>query len=237
MEWDHIIHKYINHSLTSEEKKLFDRLYLEDESFRAEVEMINDLKQVVESNDRDNLKMIMAEAEEKLSISNTRRYVLLRKKWWIIIVALFIASIIGYYLMHSRSSSTQLYASYYKTPFNTYYPVTRDNSNVSPISKAFLAYEQKDFKKAEELLSNLSPNDEINFYRAISLGELGAFANAVEILNMIQTEDDLLQEDIWWYKGLYQLALSDKAGAITSFQNIKATTNPSRKPLVDQLLQ
>jgi hypothetical protein len=237
VDWNHIIHKYINRSLTSDEQQLFDKLYTENEEFKAEVKLIDDLHVVLESQDHDNLKEIMAEAEEEINNSNGQKAWFLSIKWWLFLVILLIALTLSFYFLQSRHSSPQLYASYYQTPANTHYPVLRGESDQSATSLAFLAYEQENYRKAEELLSSLTPTDKINFYHAISLGELGKFKNAINLLDSINSNDELLQEDVWWYKGLYQLAISDKTGAINSFNNMKPSTNPRRKKLVDTLLE
>ena len=234
-DWNHIIHKFINHSLTREDKIIFDQLYKENEDFRSEVEMITDIQVVIESNDYNNLKVIMEEAESEISIRDKQGFKRFLKKGWIIIIVLLIVLFAGYHLLKPKPSPSQLYASYYKAPANTFYPITRGNADISTISKAFLAYEQKDYRNAQQLLSTISPNDEINFYLAISTGELEEYEEAINLLNRINSKDPLLQEDVWWYKGLFHLAQSDKTAAMSSFQNIETTTNEERRQLLNEL--
>ena len=208
------IQKYLQNQLSEKEHSDFLSMMENDSAFKEEVQMISDLYQVNRKEELIHIRSVLEEAEgeieKKKSVKNIWKRLLLGFLLIAIIVSL-------YFISKGSPGETAIYASFYKTPTNTYFPVVRDGTTTNQaLFEAFLAYEQNNFKKASDLfieLSDYNSNPEIQYYNAISLIELGNEEEAKSKLEAITTEDDYLKDEILWYSALLALKMGQKEEA------------------------
>ncbi|WP_235298564.1 tetratricopeptide repeat protein [Portibacter marinus] len=158
--------------------------------------------------------------------STLRRAILI-----IIGILLLAASIIGYNLEKTKKSPEGIFAAHYEVYPNVYHPVTVGNSDL--MTRAFAAYENKNFKEAAELLEEriaTSSAIPLKFYQAIAYGEMGNLPLAIKNLENIRRFDSPYIAESYWYLGLYYTKLGNKDAAVKRLQEFyEHSDNPERK--------
>ena len=229
MDREIYIQKYLKNELSESEHKEFLLLLDNESGLKAEVDMLSDLYQVNKKEELNHIKSVLEEAENE---HEKKENVFRRRKGLFIGLLLVAIAVSVYFINKGSSNEVAIYASYYKTPINTYYPVTRNGSTSNQeLYDAFLSYEQKNFQKANDLfigLSDYAKNTEIQFYNAISLIELGNEVAAKVILEEITTGDDYLKDEISWYRALLAIKLGDKEEAKTILNVGNIDLKPSK---------
>ena len=72
MEREELIDKYLHSQLTAEEQNQFDELLANDISFKEDVDLLSNLKNVAGAEDRDDLRKQMANFEAKIAANDTK---------------------------------------------------------------------------------------------------------------------------------------------------------------------
>ena len=107
--------------------------------------------------------------------------------------------------------NTSLYDKYFETYPNVYQPVVRSTSQ-SMTDKAFMYYENKKYKEAQqsfELLLKSNPNPNIRFYYALSLLNDDKTEKAsTEFENLLDTNFEF-QPEVYWYYALAEIKLKN----------------------------
>jgi len=217
MEKENLINKYFAGTLTKEEQVTFDKLLAQDANFQEQLRFEEDVKAVVQSEQRQQLKQKLQKIENQLESTKP-----VKKSYWkplsiaASILLLFSAS---WFLYNSISpkSAEELYAANYEVYPNTVYTITRGDSQDDSLERqAFEAYEQNDLTSAIELFEELNAKsglDYVEFY----LGQVYMANNNVEkaldLFEKIITEESDFQIEALWYAALCQLKLDkpDKA--------------------------
>lgn len=119
--------------------------------------------------------------------------------------------------------------SYYRTFPNIVAPSVRGDAPDDYAGRAFLAYDNGDFERAEEYFARIeNPSPELLFYRAMSLMELHRYAEAARLLIQLRDEPELVLSDrdlriaLHWYLALVKLKLNDRDAAVIELNRIAA---------------
>ena len=200
-----LLSKYIQNTLTPEEKMEFDRLRSSDEKFNKDILFHNDLKKVTEDKDDDNFREMLSELEGNVT----------KKKnltWWYIAASALILLGITYFIGIKQSlSNDTLFAQYFEPYRNITQPVVRSDAQESIKEAAFHAYENGQFQKALNLFDQVLLNKEeanILFYKANVLLSLNQPKMAVPILQQDISVIDSFSEKRYWYLALSYLKLN-----------------------------
>ena len=198
---DYII-KYFEGTLTEAELKAFNTLLINDNDFKEEYEFQKELQDTLVLNDREQIKK---EIQNWDTVQNIGRF----KSWQIAASLIILIGTSLLFFFNSQSSSTEeLYASYFEPYRNIVQPIVRGEHKDDMQSKAFEAYESKDYENAilhfNEILKE-KPNATISFYKANALLQLDKANQAITILEANVKNPDTLQDRNLWYLALAYL--------------------------------
>jgi tetratricopeptide (TPR) repeat protein len=206
MKTEKLILKYINNTLSKEDKLVFDKLMETDKPFREEVTFHSNLKKVTEKKDDDDFKELISNIESKF-YTPKKNY----KKWYI--AAAIIALIgISYFFSTTFNSNEKLFTANFKPYRNIMQPVVRGDENDELKSQAFNAYENKNFEKAINLFDKIlvnNGNSSIQFYKANALLALDKVDEAIVLLKNDISIQDSFHEKRYWFLALAYLKKSD----------------------------
>lgn len=203
MDKETLIANYFSGKLTVEEKQEFERLLINDPEFKKQVSFEKKVKASIFKQNHNALKSDLKTIENNLS-----RKALLKKWYWIAAsVVIFIA--ISFTFFGNKKNNEALFAQYYTTAANTSHPIVRtENKAINKELKAYIAYENKDFKNAIPLFNEAYNNikkSELLFYKAICLLETNKTNEAISMFLKHQTFKDVLYSKSMWYLALTYL--------------------------------
>ena len=194
--------KYFEGTLSKVELKEFDTLLINDNDYKEEFEFQKELQETLVLNDREQLKK---EIQKWDTVNNKRRF----NSWQIAASLIILLGTSLLFLFNSQSSSMEeLYASNFEPYRNIMQPIVRGEHKDDIQSKAFEAYETKDYENAilhfNEILKE-EPNATISFYKANLLLQLNNTDEAITILEANVKNSDTLQDRNLWYLALAYL--------------------------------
>ena len=198
---DYII-KYFEGTLSNVALKEFNTLLANDSDFKEDFDFQKELQETLVLNDREQLKK---EIKNWNNVPNKRRF----NPWQIAASLVILLGTSLLFFFNSQSSSTEeLYASNFEPYRNIVQPIVRGEHKDDLQSKAFEAYETKDYKNAilhfNEILKE-KPNATISFYKANALMQLNKTNEAILILETNVKNSDTLQDRNLWYLALAYL--------------------------------
>jgi len=215
MDKNLLIEKYLQGVLSEKEQILFDKLLMDDSSFKNEVSFQKNVKSSVIANDQENFKNLIAKIEK--SASRKRKKTLFSKKWLIAASVLFLFSIAFLLQNRQQYNSESLFKENFIPYKNVIYPIHRGVENNPKQDKklqAFLAYENGDYQKAVFLFSDLYQQTNESyylFYKANALLQLNKPNEAIPLLQShIQTQDTLKDKSKWYLALAYLKARNTK---------------------------
>jgi len=199
MDKEMLIQKYFENALSTEETVTFEILLVSDSEFAKDVAFQKQLKKAVTIEERKKLK-------EKLNSFESQKTS--GTKWWYAAASILVLVTISFWLYNQNPSTEKLYASYFESYPNVIEPVVRNGNNqvVSTKTKAFIAYESKDYSNAVIFFNDLidgTDDDYALFYKAISLMHINKFDEASSILKSTNWSDTYNSKALWY------LALSE----------------------------
>lgn len=232
MDKQELIAQYITRKLSHEAQKEFDHLMVTDTEFAEEVAFQDNLKAVIEKEERDTVKLELQgfEAEEK----STFKY-----KNWLVAASVIILLGLTTFLYFDNSIDTEkLYVENFEPYRNIVQPIVRGETNTDLRTKAFTAYETQNYDEAlkhfNEMLKE-NPDEIIAFYKANTLLKLNKTEEAISILeNNLKTKDSLDAKNNW-YLALAHLRLNDVENARTILANLNTTSSFKNKAVKDLL--
>lgn len=199
MEED-LIRRYFRGELSEAERVEVELRQLEDTEFASLMIQFEETRDGIRLAKKEALKDRLREIEsQKKSKSRIRQFA----------VAASIAVILGIggMLIFNRTvgSAEKLYAEYYEPYPNVYAPITRDGDSLSALDQAFANYEQGKYKEAlrgfdDEL--QLNDNQDVLFYKAITLIQLDQSKKAQNVLSSVRVNETRYQPQVLWYESL-----------------------------------
>jgi len=222
-----LIDKYFSNTLSPQEQMVFNDYIQNNEEFKSEFLFQKDLKEVITSNQREDLKKTLQGFEKDLQWKS--RVFNLPKKWLIAAsICLFLGLGFWYVKGNFFPSDKQLFVTNFHPYRNIVEPIERDSPKQTIKYKAFLAYENENYYKAINLFNSIkNQNDSfISFYKAMCYLSLDKPTEAIGLLLPIATSKKdngtfkNFHELSNWYLGLAYLKNNEKHKAISQFSII-----------------
>jgi len=212
-----IIEKYFDGILNPSEIAELEKQMESDMFIREEVnETISLIKGIREAG-RHEFKLKLIEAENQAGPLKIVPFKI-RKVWYYAaaVILIMVATGISYWLFSNPISAEKIYAEYY-TPYpNVIVPLTRDEKEPDSLKTAFKYYETANFQEAIHYFTLLNPSgtdENLLFYKAISLMSLNQPAEAKSILELLADKNTPLQKQVYYYLALTYLKTDNIHGA------------------------
>lgn len=233
MDKKELIALYFTKKLSQEAKTEFDHFMATDSEFAKEVKFQENLKIVIEKEERENVKEQLQGFEvEKNTMFNYT-------KWLAAASVIVLLGISSFWFFNNSIDPNKLYAENFEPYRNVVQPIVRGEIKTDLKTKAFTAYETKKYEEALHYFNELlkeNDNETIAFYKANTLLELDKTKEAVSIFKTNLKTTDSLDDKNNWYLALALLRLNNLEEA----KNILNTLNNSssfKKEQVKQLLK
>jgi tetratricopeptide (TPR) repeat protein len=238
MDKEQYIQNYILGKVSDSDKETFEKLLETDLEFKYAYEDHKDLTAATKLQEAKEIKSKLQELESK-NISQVDKKTGFSKAWYLAIASILL---VGFFLTtNTPTSGEDLYKSNFSIYPNTYQPITRGNSKNTSL-KAFVAYENSDFEKAElafEKLLQMEANPNIQFYYAMSLLSQSKYDMALtEFVKLNKTNYEYTSESTW-YTALIYLKQEDFKKAKESLERLNTLNSnfkmEERKELLEEL--
>ena len=206
MDKEELIAKHFIQKLSQEEQKEFDKLMDADPKFAKEVAFQKDLKTAIKKEEQDTLKKQLQDFEaEKNSAFNY-------KNWLVAASVVVLLGISSFWYFNNSTDPQELYVENFEPYRNVVQPIVRGETKTDLKTKAFTAYETKNYTDALQYFNELlqeNPDETIAFYKANVLLELNKTEEAVAILQNSLMVTDSLDAKSNWYLALAFLKTAD----------------------------
>lgn len=222
-----LIDSYFENSLSPKEQKIFNDLLQNDIDFKNEFQFQKDLKKVIASQQRQELKATLNQFEQKAQ--NRSGILFIPKKWMVAASLVFLVGI-GTWGIQSTYFPTNdaIYADYFEPSRNTVQPVVRGESINTIEYRAFVAYEAQNYHKAINLFNSVKNPDQayIDFYKGLCYMATDKAHEAIQILKPVSSMNNLdgkdtgFNEKARWYLALAYIKVEDDTNAIKTLQSI-----------------
>jgi len=212
MNKEHLIEQYFSKSLSQEARKEFNHLIITDPEFATEAEFQNNLKIAIKKEEQNALKKELQnfEAEENTTSFNF-------KKWFIAASIISLLAIPSFWYFNNTIDTQELYVENFEPYRNVVQPIVRGETSDDIKTKAFTAYETKNYSEAIQYFDELLQQNHdktIAFYKANALLKLNKTEAAVAIFKTNLKSTDSLDAKNNWYLALGYLKLDDSEKAI-----------------------
>lgn len=199
-----LIEKYFSKRLTPNETLEFNTRYENDSNFKQEVDFLENIKLVSETEDDAQFKEQLAAHEADYSEnkkSSTTKWL----KPLIAAAGLILIMLSFNFFMNSNINEEKLFSTYFEPSKNVTSPIVRSTDNETTLNNAFISYSEADYKQAILFFQKAyqdSENSELLFYEANSLLALGDYKNAISKFEEHLKHSDLLTNRSHWYLAL-----------------------------------
>jgi len=231
-----LITQYLNNSLSDKDKKVFDALLKTDAEFAKEVAFQQSLQKVIAKEEYTTLKTHLQSLEKGNSSINY-------KKWLIAASIVLLVGFSSLWFLNSDTSinSQELYAQNFEPYRNVIKPIVRGESNNDIESKAFAAYETKNYDKALILFDKMlaeSNNEITRFYKANVLLQLDKTEEAITVFEQNTNLESEWKTKNSWYLALAYLKADDMENAKKQLQTLANNQNNTFKTVaIKELLK
>lgn len=235
MDKNELISQYFTKKLSKESQKEFDQMMDSDSEFAKEVTFQKNLKAAIEKEDQDTVKQQLQDFEaEENSTSNYRN-------WLVAATVIVLLGVSSFWYFNSAIDTEKLYAENFEPYRNVVQPIVRGETKTDLKTKAFTAYETKNYTEALDYFNELlkeNPDETIAFYKANVLLKLNKTEEAIAILKTNLKTPDSLDAKNNWYLALAHLRLNNIDDAKEILINLNTTSsfkNKDVKGLLEQL--
>ncbi|MDH3712001.1 MAG: tetratricopeptide repeat protein [Cyclobacteriaceae bacterium] len=212
------IDRFINGTLTEEERGQFESMMQTDPELKAEVELHRDIKVGAQAYFDQELKDKLAAAEGDPTSKNVEGKQASFRLWQTLGVAASAVLLVGlaYIFLNPSADPQELYLSYYQPYPNIVNPLERSQTDLP--DDGMSNYEQENYQKAVEVFDQeLSENPQSDFrlfYQALSYLEIGEAEKAIGNLQQLQgTVSSDFYQPAQWYLALAYLKNADTQAA------------------------
>ncbi|MBW1296176.1 hypothetical protein [Aquimarina litoralis] len=240
MEREELIDKYLHSELTAAEQDQFDELLVNDISFKEDVDLLSNLKNVAGAEDRDDLRKQMANFEAKIAANDTKVIPLFSYKKLLVAASILLLVAVGVIsLLNPFGVNTEkLYASNFEPYKNVVTPIVRGTTDDNEEITAFSSYENKEFIAAAEQFGKLYETTQKPYfllYQANALLAADQTSEAIPLLEQhIALKDELIERGKW-YLSLAYLKENQKEKAIQLLEDL-SNNGTFKKGDVNKLL-
>ncbi len=227
---NNLLEKFFLGLLGKGEKDELDKLKSEDTEFAEQVEFESDLQTAIEANVDSDLKSMLREEEMQYAEKKTS-FSFLRIAATLALVLML--GFLGNFLINNMSSTNKvadgsLFSQEFKPFDNLVAPITRSDSDLTPLEKAMSAYEKGDYESALKQLNQLNDihdKDAHYFYKGNCLLALDKKSEALQELDKINPDNPYYKFALW-FKAL-SIVDTDPAKAKQILESVaEDKTNP-----------
>ncbi len=216
----YLIERYVSDLLTPEERTNFESHLESDPEFKTAYEDYLMLNNLMQAAGRIDLQSKLDQFETEVVVPKKQKVIPL----WIkralpaaaVIVVMF--GIYQYYFANQGITGNELYSDYFETYAAPATLRSGDSNAIATWNEAMKYYEQEDFTKASELISEVEngvPDTTKAFYSAMA--QLGSgspdMESILKSLDLVLTADNDYQEQAKWYKALVLLKMGEPTKA------------------------
>ncbi|MGC1472122.1 MAG: hypothetical protein WA775_05990 [Psychroserpens sp.] len=234
MENEQLIQGYFNKSLSHAENAEVLRLLANDTVFKTQFNDYKNVQAAFKLNEKEQLKAQLNNLGQKSARPYTKS--VFRK---VAVFAVASCLIVSLFYVNSRNTPSALYDHYYDSYPNVYQPIVRGNDTTEN-TKAFAAYENKAYLKAQEEFENLletTTDHNITFYYAMSLINQDKIIEAKSILDSLKTKQHDFLAEVYWYSALINIKTENTKEAIQNLGELKKLNTQFKSTEISELLQ
>ncbi|MEP5611900.1 MAG: tetratricopeptide repeat protein [Cyclobacteriaceae bacterium] len=198
--------KYIQGTLTDEERKAYEEEMTSEEKKEAAFEI--GMRSAVEEKSRDELREKISSFEGKKATSQI-------KPAYLAIAATI--ALVATFTFLLRPESGSLFDQYYESYPNYEFTALRGDETSNLKEKAYSAYDLKDYDLAAstftELLKENAEDQPAQFFRGLCFLETGNYQDGLSDLRKVAESENDYQEAAIWYSALIQTRLKNTVEA------------------------
>lgn len=231
MQYEELILKYFNKTLTNNEEVLFSNLLNKDADFKTLFDEHKNMQLAFEINEKENLKTLLNNIDTKEESSKNNK---LNSKT----IALLTACCLVIALLYFNNYNNNIYDDYFEVYPNVLEPVVRGEMNIK--SDAFIAYENQNYQVAEnnfKLILETNPDDNIRFYYALTLLNQNKTKPAQKVLNSLKQKNHDFLPEIYWYSALIAVKNHDFKLALKELQALQGMNSTFKKEEIKKLIE
>ncbi|MBF01894.1 MAG: hypothetical protein CMP76_01220 [Flavobacterium sp.] len=211
MNKDQLLQKYLDHSLTEEEKTLLEKEIKENPDFQRELEEASEVRKAIIAHKKEELKSTFKTLEQP-----KKRPFITKLISYGVAASVFISIlVVAYFLINSPVSNEALFAENFEPYRNIITPIER--SEATPHNKnqeyvAFYEYETGNYETALLEFTRLYESEKTSyylFYKAICELQLNKVDAAIGTFLIHQKLNDTFKEKGKWYLALAYLKNND----------------------------
>lgn len=224
------LESYIHSELSSEELASFEAELTSNQKLMDEIDLIKNIDLALKETDvmqlRSNLQSIAGEIASNKQTERSFAGKFKAKRIVLSTVAASVILLLGITgIMSRQSSRDKTYQKFYNRYEASGIVRSANLTANQALAEALQRFENKDYKAALDLFSEVVSRDQNNmvghFYAGASLQETGKYKNAIkEYETVIIDKDNLFTEQAEWYIGLCYLQTNENKKAYKQFKKI-----------------
>lgn len=224
------LESYIHSELSNEELASFEAELSSNQKLMDEIDLIKNIDLALKETDvmqlRNNLQRIAGEIASNKQTERSFAGKFKAKRIVLSTVAASLILLLGVTgIMSKQSSQDEIYQKFYNKYEATGIVRSANATTNQTLTQALQRFENKDYKAAIDLFSEVITRDQNNmvghFYAGASLQETGKYQNAIkEYETVIIDKDNLFTEQAEWYIGLCYLQTNENKKAYKQFKKI-----------------
>ncbi len=240
MDKEVLLTKYFSNRLTEEEQRQFEGFLDSDAEFKAQFDFEQNLQRAIKNKESQGLKAKLISFEKDIATETPKSAS--KKSYRYLAIAASIALLIGLAWMGYNDGSSSKYEDLYAANFleypNTVFTITRSDANESLEREAFVAYESGKYTVAIEKFNQIPSEEQqpyIDFYRAQSYLNSGAYDQAKEYFKKTIAKTDAFVAESHWYLAMIALKEEDKTSAIADLKKLTEGYDYNKKRALELL--
>lgn len=234
MDKNGLIALYFSKKLSLEAQKEFDHLMATDSEFAKEVNFQENIKVVIEKEERELVKQQLQDFETQENASTNYT------KWLVAASAVVLLGVSSFWYFNNTIDPEKLYVENFEPYRNVVQPIVRSETRTDIKTKAFAAYETKNYEDALDYFDtmlNQKYDATISFYKANILLQLNDQKQAINILSKNLKVTDSLIDKHQWYLALAYLKNNDLDKAKNQLNDLIASPSTFKKEDAKYLLK
>lgn len=236
------IDDFFRNKQSEEEQRKFFELLEKDAELKKEYELIKNLKTVYKTDSNRKIKSLLKEQEltyGKVVSMDTRT----RLKWFMLAASVLFAVVVFKFIgpTSCQNELNNLYVENF-TPYpNELVTIERGKVEENHFTEIFSHYNQGNFAKAIQAIDEIEMSgkmeEDLQFYKAISLMSIGEFEDAEKILRQLDHQElDSYENQINWYMALLTLRDGRTEISIDYLDKLSQSNSNFRKSSAQKLL-
>lgn len=234
MDKKQLIASYFLNTLSDEDQISFNTLYENDGEFKKNVEFEKSVQRAIVINEHAKIKSQLRGFENKNEILSSK------SRWWMVAASVVFLVLAGLFFKDSKATPHALFDTYYQPAKNIVHPIVRNTLNDNALTKAFVAYQKKDYQNAQSLFGALYKDTKVSsllFYEGISLLEIDEVTEAIKKFEQHKQFSDNVTRMTDWYLALAHIKNNDVQKAKPILEHIISDKNAYKSDVAKKLLK